>query len=117
MNRRRIARRVALPRPTRTALEQAEIVPSSATKVWRYVAPSLTVGCSRMDQSSVVQLGGVERRSVTSSGHGLSNAGVWLSTLEGACRRVVWLRSPAATLLITHSLVTKRKKNMNVGRT
>ena len=116
MGRRRTARRVALSSLALTAREQAEIVPSLVTKVWRYMLPSLPGG-GRAGRLSLVGPGGIEQRSVARSGHGLSNAGVRLSTPEGACRRVVWLRSPAATLLITHSLVTKRKKNMNVGMT
>lgn len=114
MNKRRIARRIVLPKPTHTAREQAEIVPSLVTKVWRSALPSLSAG-GRSGQSPMVELVGIERRSVTPPGRRLSYAGVRLSAPEGACRRVVWLRLPAATLLITHSLVTKRKKKMNVG--
>ena len=116
MDRRRIARRVVLPRPARMTAMQAETLPSLATKVWRSTLPSLSAG-GRTGRLSLVGLIGVEQKSVTPSGHRLSKAGVRLSALEGACRRVVWLRLPAATLLITHSLVTKRKKKMNVGMT
>lgn len=116
MNRRRVARRVALPRPARITAMQAETLPSLATKVWRYALPSLSAG-GRAGRLSLVGLVGVERRSVMPPGHGLSSAGVRLLASEGTCRRVVWLSLPAATLLITPSLVTKRKKNMNVGMT
>lgn len=113
MNRRRIVRRVAWPQPTRTAHKQAGTLPRLATKVWRVAAPLLTA-CGWTGQWSAVESGGIAQRWVT-TGHGLSNAGVRLSAPEGARRRVVLPKVPAATLLTTRSLVTKRKKNMNVG--
>jgi hypothetical protein len=47
----------------------------------------------------------------------LSRAGVRLSGSEGTTRRVAWRGLPAATLLIAHSLVTKRNEKMGVGIT
>jgi hypothetical protein len=102
MNKRRIARRVAWRRPTRIAHTQAEIAPNLATKVWRSTLPSLSAG-GRTGQSLMVELVGIERRSVTPSGRDSGNVGVRLSAPEGACRRVVWLRLPAATFSsLTH---------------
>jgi hypothetical protein len=109
MNRRRVARRVALCPSTRIALGQAEIARSLATKVWRYTLPSV-FGRAETGRPWVAELAGGERRSVERSGHGHTKAGVWLSALEGTRRRVVWHRPLVATLLITHSLVTKEKK-------
>lgn len=111
----RVARRVALMMLRQNTRAEAGNGQSLATKVLHCSFPSFSFGVSGGAGCLIV---GDRWRSVSERRcYDWLGAGVWLSDSEGTCRRVAWLKLPAATLLITHSLVTKRKKYMSEGIT
>ena len=102
-----------------TALEQAEIVPSFGDESLALRSAIVTVGCSRVDRSAVVELGGVERQIGHVIRARIGQAGVWLSTLEGACPscRVAEIagRNPFITSLIGNEKKEKYERGQDMS--
>ena len=109
----RLARRIALMALRQNTCADAGNGHSLATKVLHCSFSSFSLGTR----------GGVDwcivdgRWRLVSERHCYSRrgAGVQLLRREGTTRRVALPKVPAATLVVTHSLVTKRKKYMSEG--